>query len=65
MDAAWMEESDRARLRSFFAGLLDERHGAPDNDSIEGVLEHAALLEIDLVPVFGLDVAVLLYRKQL
>jgi hypothetical protein len=62
--AAGMKQLYRARLRPFLARLFDERHHASDGHTVEGILEHTALLKVHLVSVRGFDIAILLNRKQ-
>jgi hypothetical protein len=44
--------------------FLDERDGAADRQAIEDVAQHAALLKVHLVSVWGLDESVRFVRKQ-
>lgn len=49
----------------FSPGSSTNETALPDGEPIEGVLEHAALLEVHVVSVNGLDIAVHVDRKQL
>jgi hypothetical protein len=56
---AFADQANRACLRAFLPYLLDEANLAANRQLVEGVVENAVPMEIDLTAVGGFDESII------